>query len=125
MGTFVTVAHYSTYGPILQLGIGETILAVPLLVGIALGLLFHRAEPPALVLRGFLACAGAIALIVVTLYAPVLAGIVPSLADLGSGDAARLGSLFTAFFIIPVHLLGNVVGRGIAEVFPPAARPQV
>lgn len=123
MGTFVTVAHYATYGPILQLGIGETILAVPLLVGIALGLLFHRTEPSALVLRGFVACAGAIVLIVVTLYAPVLAGIAPSLADLGSDDAARLGSIFTALFIIPVHLLGNVVGRGIAEVFPPAARP--
>lgn len=123
MGTFVTVAHYAAYGPILPLGIGETILGVPLLVGIALGLLFHRSEPQALVLRGFVACGGAIALVVLTLYAPVLAGIVPSLSDLGSEDAARLASIFTALFIIPVHLLGNVIGRGIAEVFPPAARP--
>ena len=122
MGTFVAVAHYAAYGPILPLGVGETILTVPLLVGIALGLLFHRVEPAALVLRGFVACAGAIVLIVVTLYAPVLAGITPSLADLGSEDAARLASVFTSLFILPVHLLGNVVGRGIAEVFPPAAR---
>lgn len=122
MGTFVTVAHYATYGPMVELGIGETILAVPLLVGIALGLIFHRAEPPALILRGFVACAGAIVLIVLTLFAPVLAGIAPSLADLGSEDAARLGSVFTGLFIIPIHLLGNVIGRGVAEVFPPSAR---
>ncbi len=122
MGTFVTVAHYATYGPMLPLGIGETILAVPLLVGIALGLLFRTAEPAALIFRGFVACAGAIALIAVTLYAPVLAGTVPSLADLGTEDAARLGSIFTALFIIPVHLLGNVIGRGIAEAFPPSTR---
>ncbi len=123
MGTFVAVAHYSAYGPMVPLGVGETILAVPLLVGIALGLLFHKTEPPALVLRGFLACAGAILLIFVTLYAPVFAGVVPSLADLGSEDAARLASVFTALFILPIHLLGNVIGRGIAEVFPPTARP--
>lgn len=121
MGTFVTVAHYAAYGPILTLGVGETILAVPLLVGTALGLLFYRSEPPALIFRGLVACAGAIAFVVLTVYAPVLAGIVPSLADLGGEDAARLASIFTALFIVPVHLLGNVIGRGVAEVFPAAA----
>lgn len=125
MGTLVAVAHFADYRPIVALGVGETVLAVPLLVGIGLGLLFYRDEPQALMFKGFLACLGAILLVTATVLLPVSAGIVSGLGDLGASDSARIGALFTALFIIPIHLLGNVIGRGIAELLPPAVSSRV
>ncbi len=124
MGTFVAVAHYADYNPLIPIGVGETILGIPLLTGLALGLLLRKDEPQAIALKGFLACIGAMIFVVLTVYLPVLAGIVTSLGDLGPTDSARIGALFTSLFIIPIHLLGTMIGRGLAELFPSAVDPR-
>jgi len=125
MGTFVAVAHFADYNPLVPLSVGETVIGVPLITGMVLGLLLHKDEPQSVALKGFLACAGAIVLIVLTVYLPVLGGIVTSLGDLGTTDSARIGALFTSLFVLPIHLLGTMIGRGLAELFPLAVVPRV
>jgi hypothetical protein len=119
MGTFVTVAHFGDYGPLLSIGVGETLLVIPFVVGLALGFLLTDDEPQFLVAKGFLAALGAIALIASAVYAPVLVGVVQTLDQLGAAQPARLASLFTAMFIVPFHIVGTVVGRAIAELLFP------
>lgn len=118
MGTFVAVAHFADYGPMVTFDVGETVIGIPLIVGIVLGLLLSDDEPQSLVFKGFGASLGAIVIVAFTVYAPVLANVVQNLDDLGVAETARLASLFISLFIVPIHLVGNVIGRGVAEVFP-------
>ena len=121
MGTFIAVAHFADYGPAVSLDTGGTVIGIPLVTGIAMGVLLAHDEPQSLVLMGFISSLGAIAIVGLTLYAPVLAGVVPRLDELGTGELARLASLLTSLFIVPIHLVGNVIGYGLEEVFPSSA----
>lgn len=117
MGTFVGVSHLTDYGPIVSLDVGATTILVPLVTGIALGLLVRAAEPQPVVLKGFAASLGAIVFIGIALYAPVVAGVVPRLESLGTRDLARLAALFTSLFIVPVHLVGNIIGFALQDMW--------
>ncbi len=120
MGTFVAISFFQDYGVPVPFDVGEAIIGVPILAGIAVGLASSRAEPQALVVKGFAASLGAIALVFVTVFAPVLSGVVGSLDDIGVSESTRIVSLIASLFIIPVHLLGSMIGYALAEVFPRA-----
>lgn len=120
MGTLIGIASLPEYGPLVQIEMGTAIIAVSLITGIALGLQVSEEEPSGLILRTFLASLGAIAIVAVTVLAPMLAGVVPTLDVVAPSGSARLGALFTALFIVPVHILGGVIGFGLADLFAPA-----
>ncbi len=120
MGTVVGVANLPEYGPLLRLDVGTAIIGVSLLAGIALGLMSDDEEPSGLILRTFLASIGAVAIVAVTVLAPVFAGVVPSLDVLGPPGSARLAAVFTALFVLPIHVLGGVIGFALADSFAPS-----
>lgn len=119
MGTFVAIPHFLDYGPLLVFDVGAAVIGIGLVAGVVLGFLLAEDEIQYIVLKGFLACLGAIAVIAITVYAPVFAGVVSNLSDLGSSQPARLASLFVALFLVPIHLVGNVIGAALAEMLFP------
>lgn len=120
MGGIVGAASLPEYGPLLRIDVGSAIIGVSLLAGIALGLQTSDEEPSGVILRTFLASVGAIALVAVTILAPMLAGVAPTLDAVDSSGSTRLGLIFTALFIVPIHVLGGVIGFGLADFFAPA-----
>ena len=87
--------------------------------GIAIGLRLQDAEPQFLVLAGFVASSIAIVIVVLSVYAPVFAGVVPSLEALGPSDSARAVIIFASLFLIPIHLVGCVAGYALADFLAP------
>ncbi len=116
MGSFVSIAHFQDFGPPILLGVGETVLSTALVVGIFLGLLFSKDEITVVIGRGILASVGAYVFILITVFAPILTGIVPDITYLGGGQLVR-AALLTAIFILPLNLLGSVSGRLLGEWF--------
>jgi len=119
MGALVVVANFADYGLWLSLDVGGTIIFVALAAGIAIGLRLQDAEPQFLVLAGFVASSIAIVIVVLSVYAPVFAGVVPSLEALGPSDSARAVIIFASLFLIPIHLVGCVAGYALADFLAP------
>jgi len=119
MGTLVVVANFADYGLLLSLDVGATIIFVALGAGIAIGLRLRDAEPQYLVLAGFVGSSIAIVIVVISVYAPVFAGVVPGLEVLGPSDSARAVIIFVSLFLIPIHLVGCVVGYALADFLAP------
>lgn len=120
MGTFVSAANFTDYGPLVALDVGTVIIGVSLVAGVALGLRIPEEEPQAVVLHAFASGLGAIAIVMVTIFAPILAGVIPSLEVLGSSGSARLAFLFTALFIVPIHVVGSVIGYALSDLLAPS-----
>src|SRR5438034_9504050 len=79
MGTLVAVANFADYGLLLSLDVGGTIIFVALAAGIAIGLRLRDVEPQYLVLAGFVGSSMAIVIVLISVFAPVFAGVVPAL----------------------------------------------
>jgi len=103
MGTLVVVANFADYGLLLSLDVGATIIFVA----------------QYLVLAGFVGSSIAIVIVVISVYAPVFAGVVPGLEVLGPSDSARAVIIFVSLFLIPIHLVGCVVGYALADFLAP------
>ncbi len=119
MGTLVVVANFADYGALLTLDVGGTIIFVALATGIAIGLRLRDAEPQYVVLAGFLGSSIAIIIVTISVYAPVFSGAVPGLEALGPADSARAVIIFASLFLIPIHLVGCVVGYALADFLAP------
>ncbi|HWM53305.1 MAG TPA: hypothetical protein VNP71_09110 [Thermoplasmata archaeon] len=119
MGALVSVASFADYGLLLSLDVGGTIIFVALGAGIAIGLRLRDAEPQYLVLAGFVGSSIAIIIVLISVYAPVFAGVVAGLEALGPSDSARAVIIFVSLFLIPLHLVGCVAGYALADFLAP------
>ena len=119
MGTLVVVANFADYGLLVSLDVGATIIFVGIGAGIAIGLRLRDAEPQYLVLAGFVGSSIAIVIVLISVYAPVFAGVVPGLEALGPSDSTRAVIIFVALFLIPIHLVGCVAGYALADFLAP------
>ncbi len=119
MGTLVAAASLATYGSLATLDFGATVIFIGLLAGMAVGVRLRASEPQVLVIAGFVASSFAILIVVLSIYAPVFAGVVPGLEALGSTDTARVAYLFASLFLIPIHLVGCVIGYALADFLAP------
>ncbi len=117
----MSLANLQALQPIGLLGIGETILAVSLGVGFLLGLALSGDEIHLVVLKAFAVSLTAFIFVQLTVYAPVLAGVAPDLFVLEGLEAAR-ASPVTAIFLIPLSLLGSVLGRLLGEGLKASSR---
>src|SRR5207244_11397077 len=120
MVTLGAVANFADYGLLLSLDVGGTIIFVALAPGIAIGLRLRDAEPQYLVLAGFVGASIAIVIVLLSVYAPVFAGVVPGLEALGPSDSSRAVVIFVSLFLIPLHLVGCGVGYALADFLAPA-----
>ena len=120
LGTLVAAANFVDYGPLIVLDVGTVIIGVSLVTGMALGLRATDEDPQILILRAFASGLGAIAIVMTTVFAPILAGVIPSLDVLGSSGSTRLAFLFTSLFIVPIHVVGAVIGHALSDFLAPA-----
>ena len=116
IGSFISVAHLQEFGPLLILGVGETIMFVALGTGVLLGILLAKDYIHVVMGKAFVAFLGAFVFVVLTVFAPVLVGVVPDQTLLQEAAVAR-SSLVTALFIFPLILFGSVLGRLLGEAF--------
>ena len=116
MGSFIAIAHLQEFGPLVILGVGETIMFVSLGTGVLLGILLAKDYLHVVMAKAFVAFLGAFLFVALTVFAPVLVGVVPDQTLLQEADVAR-ASLITAVLIFPLILFGSVIGRLLGEAF--------
>ncbi len=116
IGSFIAIAHLQEFAPLLILGVGETIMLVSLGTGVLLGVLLAKDYIHVVMGKAFVAFLGAFVFVVLTVFAPVLVGVVPDQTLLQEATLVR-ASLITALFIFPLILFGSVLGRLLGEAF--------
>src|SRR5438034_10801650 len=102
MGTLVAVANFADYGLLLSLDVGGTIIFVALAAGIAIGLRLRDVGPQDPVLAGFVGSSIAIVLVLISVFAPVFAVLVPAL---GLADSALAVIVFGSLFLVALPLV--------------------
>ncbi len=124
IGSFVAIAHLQVFGPLLILGVGETVMFVSLGTGVLLGILLAKDEVHVVMGKSLVAFLGAFLFVILTVFAPVLVGVVPNQTLLQEADVAR-AALLTALFIFPLILFGSVLGRLLGEAFKGSERRSI
>ncbi|HEV8594152.1 MAG TPA: hypothetical protein VGR51_01320 [Thermoplasmata archaeon] len=95
---------------------------MPLLTGFLLGILLTDQEIVAAAGAGLLAALVALLFISVFLFSPVLAGVAGSSEVLAAYSISRIA--LSAILLVPLVVVGSVVGRGIGDLFLPSVRVQ-
>lgn len=118
VAAFFISASFGEFG-LLQLGDpGTVILFVPILTAFTLGLLLTDYELPVAVMAAFLTTVIAIALVMLFMFGPLLAGVASEGGFFQQWVVQRVA--LSAVLLFPLILLGSVVGRAVGErILPP------
>jgi len=96
------------------------ILFVPILTGFLLGVLLTDEEIVTAAGSGLMSSIVALVLIAVFLYAPVLAGVAKSTQPFAAFSLSRIA--LSAVLLVPLVVVGSVIGRGVGDLFLPSTR---
>ena len=112
VAAFFVIAFFPDFGPFRFGDAGTVILFVPLFTAFILGLLLVDFELVQTVIAALVATGVAIGLVLGFMYSPDLAGV--------AVGPPRYEGAFSAVLLLPLILLGTVVGRAIGErILPP------
>lgn len=118
VAAFFIAAFFGDFGPIRFTDPGIAILFMPLFTAFILGMLLTRYELVVSVIAALFTTTLAVALVVLFLLAPLMAGVVTEGASLQQFVLQRVA--LSAVLLFPLILLGCVVGRAIGErILPP------
>ena len=118
VAAFFIAAFFGDFGPIRFTDPGIAILFMPVFTAFILGMLLTRYELIVSVIAALFTTTLAVALVVLFLLAPLMAGVVTEGASLQQFVLQRVA--LSAVLLFPLVLLGCVVGRAIGErILPP------
>ena len=120
MATFFFVSFFPEYSPFAVGEIGFSILFLPITVSFVVGLLANEFDVPAMVLISILLVIISVAIAFLAVYSPQISGIVVDAGDLPSTDEQRMSMVFSSLFIMPLTLIGTVLGKAVGAVVLPS-----
>lgn len=120
MATFFFISFFPEYSPFAEGEIGFSIIFLPITVSFVVGLLANEFEVPVTVLISILLVIISVTIAFLAVYHPVISGIVVDPTDLPSTDEQRMSMVFSALFIMPLTLIGTVLGKAVGAVILPS-----
>lgn len=120
MATFFFISFFPEYSPFAEGEIGFSIIFLPITVSFVVGLLANEFEVPVMVLISILLVIISVIIAFVAVYHPVISGIVVDAQNLPSTDEDRMSMVFSALFIMPLTLIGTVLGKAVGAVILPS-----
>jgi len=116
---FFTSTFLSKFSPI-NVGGFEALFLGPMVVGFLIGILLGEYEIPTLQYVSILTSIIAITIIGLAIYAPVISGEASSLAEVPQTVDERQSMVITTVFLIPLTMIGSVLGKAFREVALPS-----
>lgn len=120
VAAFFIAAFFNEVSPFEVGDPGAILLLVPLLTGFLLGVLLTDQEIVMAAGSGLLAAVFGVFLIAVFLFGPVIAGVARSTELFAAFSVSRIA--LSAILIVPLVVVGAVVGRGVGDLFLPSVR---
>jgi len=120
MATFFFISFFPEYSPFAEGEIGFSIIFLPITVSFVVGLLANEFEVPVTVLISILLVIISVTIAFLAVYHPVISGIVVDPRDLPSTDEQRMSMVFSALFIMPITLIGTILGKAVGAVILPS-----
>ena len=120
MATFFFISFFPEYSPFAEGEIGFSIIFLPITVSFVVGLLANEFEVPVTVLISILLVIISVTIAFLAVFHPVISGIVVDPMDLPSTDEQRMSMVFSALFIMPITLIGTILGKAVGAVILPS-----
>jgi hypothetical protein len=120
MATFFFISFFPEFSPFPDGEIGFSIIFLPITISFVVGLLANEYDVPAMVLLSILLVIIAVVIAFLAVYSPVISGVVADARNLPSSDEQRMSMVFSALFIIPLSLIGTVLGKAVGDVILPS-----
>ncbi|MCJ2563116.1 MAG: hypothetical protein LN417_03385 [Candidatus Thermoplasmatota archaeon] len=120
MATFFFISFFPEYSPFAEGEIGFSIIFLPITVSFVVGLLANEFEVPVTVLISILLVIISVTIAFLAVFHPVISGIVVDPTDLPSTDEQRMSMVFSALFIMPLTLIGTILGKAVGAVILPS-----
>lgn len=122
MAAFFIAGFFRDFSPFAVGDPGAILLFVPLLTGFLLGILLTDQEIVAAAGSGLIAAVLAVVFISIFLFSPVLAGVAGSTQVFAAFSISRIA--LSAILLVPLVVVGAVMGRGVGDLFLPSVRVQ-
>ena len=120
MAAFFFVSFFPEFSPFPEGEIGFSIIFLPMTISFVVGLLANEYEVPAMVLLAIVLVVISVIIAFLAVYFPVIDGTVADARFLPSSDEQRMSMVFSALFIIPLALIGTVLGKAVGDVILPS-----
>ena len=120
MAGFFIAAFFGEYSSIEVGDPGAVILIVPLLAGFSMGILLTDEEIVVAAGAGVLSAVLSVALVVLFMMSPILAGVAVATSPYATFISSRV--ILSTVLLFPLLVVGSVLGRGIGDLFLPTER---
>jgi hypothetical protein len=120
MATFFFISFFPEYSPFAEGEIGFSVIFLPITVSFVVGLLANEFDVPVMVLISILLVIISVVIAFLAVYSPLLSGVVGDPRLLPSSDEQRMSMVFSSLFILPLTLIGSVLGKAVGAVVLPS-----
>ncbi|MFQ6106277.1 MAG: hypothetical protein ACE5QF_01620 [Thermoplasmata archaeon] len=120
MASFFFISFFPEYSPFAEGEIGFSVIFAPLAVSFMVGLLANEHNVSVMILLSISIVFIAAVIAFLAVYAPILSGIVSNATYLPSTDEQRMSMVFSTLFIIPLTVIGTVLGKAVGGVVLPS-----
>lgn len=120
LATLFFISFFPEYSPFASMEIGFNVIFAPLAVSFMVGLLANEQRVPVMVLLSLVLVFITVVIAFLAVYSPVVSGIVGDASYLPSTDEQRMSMVFTTLFIIPLTIIGTVLGKAVGGVVLPS-----
>lgn len=120
LATLFFISFFPEYSPFASMDIGFNIIFAPIAVSFMVGLLANEQSVPVMILLSLTLVFISVIIAFLAVYSPLVSGIVGDAAYLPSTDEQRMSMVFTTLFIIPLTIIGTVLGKAVGGVVLPS-----
>lgn len=120
MASFFFMSFFPEYSPFAEGEIGFSVIFAPLAVSFMVGLLANELDVPVMVLLAVILVLVSVVIAFLAVYSPLFSGVVADATQLPSSDEQRISMVFTTLFIVPLTVIGTVLGKAVGGMILPS-----
>ncbi|MFQ5909401.1 MAG: hypothetical protein ACE5IJ_01615 [Thermoplasmata archaeon] len=120
LASFFFISFFPEYSPFAESEIGFNVFFAPIAVSFMVGLLANEFDVSTMVLLSISLILITVLIAFVAVYSPLFTGVINDPSLLPSTDEQRMSMVFSSIFIIPLAIIGTVLGKAVGGVFLPS-----
>lgn len=117
---FFFSAFFPEFSPFGGGDVGTAILVIPAFCGFLMGLVMNEYAMKEIIYGCFVLTVLSLVLIYITVFIPMITGTATDVGQLASGEAERQAIVLSAIFILPVSVIGGVLGKAFGISYLPS-----
>ncbi len=117
---FFFSAFFQEFAPFGGGDVGTAILVIPAFCGFLMGVVMNEYDMKEIIYGCFILTVMSLVLIYITLFIPLITGTATDISQLASGEEQRQAVVLSAIFILPVSVIGGVIGKAFGTSYLPS-----